>query len=84
LTKDKPLLNSEEEIKEIFSIVESLTSFHSNFLVELEQRVCVEWGPTKCIGDIFLRNNAFFKMTSIYVRSYILGVRTLEKSKQKK
>lgn len=59
-----------EVVKNIFSNISSISTFHSQFLLpDLEKRMG-EWGATPRIGDILQKLTPFLKMYAEYVRNF--------------
>eukprot|EP00026_Physarum_polycephalum_P005163 Phypoly_transcript_05192.p1 GENE.Phypoly_transcript_05192~~Phypoly_transcript_05192.p1 ORF type:complete len:553 (+),score=94.81 Phypoly_transcript_05192:104-1762(+) len=69
-----PILST-NEIKDIFGIIEVIVNFHATLLGELDERM-KRWDASMCMGDIFAKNNAFFKMISTYVNGYNTALMT--------
>jgi len=79
--QSKPCVSS-EEIHAIFSIVDTLYTYHSMLLEGLDRRVR-QWGPETQIGDYFLQMADFLRSYSDYVNNYDQAVETLTKCEER-
>lgn len=56
VAKEPESLFNEEDLKKIFSLIETVYSTSTMLLTLLEERVGVDgWNPRKTVADIFLR-----------------------------
>eukprot|EP01104_Vermistella_antarctica_P021062 TRINITY_DN92_c0_g2_i1.p1 TRINITY_DN92_c0_g2~~TRINITY_DN92_c0_g2_i1.p1 ORF type:complete len:337 (-),score=117.74 TRINITY_DN92_c0_g2_i1:91-1101(-) len=64
----KPLITT-EQIKSVFSITETLYTYHSMLLEGLERRIR-DWSEESMIGDYFLSMSDFLRSYTNYVNNY--------------
>jgi hypothetical protein len=79
--KEEPLI-SIDQIKIIFSELETILGYNNSLLKELEVRVN-QWNPSQCLGDIFLRFTGFLKVYTTYIKNYEFSINTLNECKKK-
>eukprot|EP01101_Sappina_pedata_P002276 TRINITY_DN12522_c0_g1_i1.p1 TRINITY_DN12522_c0_g1~~TRINITY_DN12522_c0_g1_i1.p1 ORF type:complete len:812 (-),score=303.15 TRINITY_DN12522_c0_g1_i1:14-2449(-) len=67
-TKTKALL-SRDDIKVIFSDLETIEGVNKNLLADLEERI-LKWNTRTCLGDVFLKFVRFLKVYTGYLQNY--------------
>ncbi len=75
---DQPFFETKDEIDAIFSVIDKLHVYHTQFLEILKERI-LDWEvfEAKSLGDIFLEKTNFFELYRIYINNYDHSIRTL-------
>jgi len=81
-TKDHKQILKPEEVKLIFSVIETIKNLNLTLSIQLEERM-KNWGPDSCVGDIINKNSAFLKMYSTYINGFSNAMVTISKCKDK-
>lgn len=76
IIKDKYI--SEADFRSLFSNIEVILQFNSEFYKEL--KTCIDnWGPMQLLGPIFLKLAPFLKMYTAYASNYNVALEVLRK-----
>lgn len=68
VAQNKPIIK-QDQIRAIFSDIETIHKFGQTLLSELEP-IVQNWSPDQCLGKIFLQIMDFLKIYSEYVKNF--------------
>ncbi|KAM6927727.1 FYVE, RhoGEF and PH domain-containing protein 5 [Xenentodon cancila] len=74
----EPVLE-EQRLGEILSVLPQVYNFHSNILIELEERI-LQWEASQKMVDVILRHRESFKVFETYISEYDRNMSLLEES----
>lgn len=72
-----PTLASRDQVKSIFSNIQTIQGLNQKFLIDLEKRLG-EWDEIDCVGEIFKEITPYFKMYTTYVNNHESATQTLK------
>eukprot|EP01103_Thecamoeba_quadrilineata_P018868 TRINITY_DN7422_c0_g1_i1.p1 TRINITY_DN7422_c0_g1~~TRINITY_DN7422_c0_g1_i1.p1 ORF type:complete len:545 (-),score=73.96 TRINITY_DN7422_c0_g1_i1:77-1711(-) len=68
---------TEEDMKRLFSNIETILNVNTEFLICLENRIN-DWNDNQLLGDIFLQFAPLFKLYSEYSQNYDIALGTIQ------